>query len=86
MTNYKEEFDRRYFKGEDSELYGTICATCGVTFSDIAQADQDPVFIPDHNNPAHFCSGRCKFNCTHGYCHICYLKLASSSNRKRRRT
>ena len=32
MSSYKEESDRRYFKDNESELFGTCCASCHVAF------------------------------------------------------
>ena len=80
VSAYKEEGDRRYFKDKDSELFGTSCALCFVNFK--FEAGKNAV---DINNPTHFCFGRQKFGCRHGYCHTCYVTLVNKSSTGRSR-
>ena len=85
VSCFKEETDKRYFN-KDDELFDTRCATCGVSFASTSTNDE-AVYIPTPNNPAFFCTGRWKFDCSHGYCRPCYLELLNlnSNSRSRRK-
>ena len=82
VSCFKEETDKRFFH-EDGDLFDTSCATCGVSFASITCTSNEAVYIPASNNQDFFCTGRWKFDCTHGYCRPCYLELLNLDSNSR---
>ena len=85
ISSYKEETDQRYFKDEDSELFGTSCASCHVAFECEGNIGTNVVYIPEFSNPTQFCYGWHKLGCKHGYCHACYLIMMNNNDTGRLR-
>ena len=83
--NYKEEDDKRYFKTDDRELFGTKYASYKIPFAGEISAGNEAIYVPDCKNITQFCSGCFKYKCKHGYCHVCYLKLANKTDSSRPR-
>ena len=83
ISSYKEENDKRYFI-KDQELYNTKCAYCDVPFCAEVNT-KEAVWIPSDKSQTHFCSGRQKYSCKHGYCHGCYIKLVNDNPAKKTR-
>ena len=83
ISSYKEESDKRYFI-KDKELYNTRCAYCDVSFCAEVNT-KEAVWIPSNKSLTHFCSGRQKYSCKHGYCHGCYIRMVNDNPAKKTR-